>query len=1041
MAEAEKAARSLATVQAQLAGTGRADLFSDSGLRDFIKELALAPGVTRDTATAIVSELSKAHDIGGGMLKDLGRIAVDFAKATGQDIPAAMKALTQALPDPAKGAKDLDAALNGRLSSGQLLLIERLKRTGEVAKAQAVLLEAVTGAVKGLADNAITPLQRSINDLGNAWDRANDHLKNSEGLRNLNALLGKAVELVTFLVNNVDKIGGLSTIGAASIPGNLPSAIGSGIGGAIRDKIFGPETPATTEKARTSSGKVTDVSGASVAAGANTEADKAIKRGLDLAAAHRSEAGQIKDLTEQRTSLNKALADSNRLYGVNSEQSQRLRDGISGINKQISSLGKGQGVLDAQLQTQIQAAQDALARERETLTFQDRFLQGQYQAGQLSLVDFYDKKRQAIDAGTAAEIAALEAERKAVEQHLAKSREPDKKEQDRKQLAKIDLQEAGARTRGDRETQLTNQQKEESFRQLDDQLKNYRANLLQLAGDEAGAARLRNEVIDRQDKLLQEQTKGRPGALTDADLANAKAQRDQQVALNDAKTKTSLINQQLQIEEDRIALAQSTGAIGEIDALKAEGSARAQAVAKMQEQLALLEKLSQERPQDLQLKVDVEGFRLQIDKLKASLDPLKDKFDSIFKDAGSNLFSDLMNGTKPRDIVRNLANNIAKPINEMVGKQLSEQVFGRGGAFGGAGGFFADLFGGKDRRAATATNTAQESFRKSEIAAENSTGSNALAAAKQTEATASNAVSGSLNDLAAAAKSAADALNQIAARSPESSGLTTGDFSRLDRGQTTDAGLTTGDFSRLDRGQTGEQSVIDMFRDAFSSSETLGSSNAKAASAALELASAAARGGDALSSLPSIIQSIITAASAGSAAGGIGGGFGGGLGGLFSLFGGGGVSDFAFGSTTFADAFAAGVIPLSSGGYTGAADPRKIAGVVHGQEYVFSAPAVKAIGLDRLERLHEKAKAGRMDDEGVPGYSDGGYVTTSPMTWQSSTVQHLAPPQMKAGDTYVTHQNTNVTVQMPVGGTRQTGMQAGAAAARELELARRRQGK
>jgi hypothetical protein len=60
-----------------------------------------------------------------------------------------------------------------------------------------------------------------------------------------------------------------------------------------------------------------------------------------------------------------------------------------------------------------------------------------------------------------------------------------------------------------------------------------------------------------------------------------------------------------------------------------------------------LEKLSQERPDDLQLKVDVEGFRLQVDKLKSALDPLKDKFDGMFKDAGANLFGDLMNGTKP----------------------------------------------------------------------------------------------------------------------------------------------------------------------------------------------------------------------------------------------------------------------------------------------------------------------------------------------------------------------------------------------------------
>jgi hypothetical protein len=41
---AESVLRDLNTVQAQLAGTGRSDLFSNSGLKDFINELALAPG-------------------------------------------------------------------------------------------------------------------------------------------------------------------------------------------------------------------------------------------------------------------------------------------------------------------------------------------------------------------------------------------------------------------------------------------------------------------------------------------------------------------------------------------------------------------------------------------------------------------------------------------------------------------------------------------------------------------------------------------------------------------------------------------------------------------------------------------------------------------------------------------------------------------------------------------------------------------------------------------------------------------------------------
>ena len=50
---------------------------------------------------------------------------------------------------------------------------------------------------------------------------------------------------------------------------------------------------------------------------------------------------------------------------------------------------------------------------------------------------------------------------------------------------------------------------------------------------------------------------------------------------------------------------------------------------------------------------------------------------------------------------------------------------------------------------------------------------------------------------------------------------------------------------------------------------------------------------------------------------------------------------------------------FSAGGYTGDIPTSSIAGVVHGGEYVFSAPTVNRIGLGNLEALHSgQAAAG-----------------------------------------------------------------------------------
>lgn len=50
--------------------------------------------------------------------------------------------------------------------------------------------------------------------------------------------------------------------------------------------------------------------------------------------------------------------------------------------------------------------------------------------------------------------------------------------------------------------------------------------------------------------------------------------------------------------------------------------------------------------------------------------------------------------------------------------------------------------------------------------------------------------------------------------------------------------------------------------------------------------------------------------------------------------------------------------PFASGGYTGNMPSSQVAGIVHGQEYVFSAPAVGAIGVPALEAMHAQALYG-----------------------------------------------------------------------------------
>ena len=69
-------------------------------------------------------------------------------------------------------------------------------------------------------------------------------------------------------------------------------------------------------------------------------------------------------------------------------------------------------------------------------------------------------------------------------------------------------------------------------------------------------------------------------------------------------------------------------------------------------------------------------------------------------------------------------------------------------------------------------------------------------------------------------------------------------------------------------------------------------------------------------------------------------------------------------------ALSGGVGLYNTGGFTGGGDPAQPAGIVHAQEFVFDAPAVRRLGVPFLEAL----RSGE-----APGYRDGGVVAATPL--------------------------------------------------------------
>jgi hypothetical protein len=1003
-----------------------------------------AKGTTEGNARAIAQALLATGQIGPQVFDKAVAAAVGFGQATGKAADDVAKDFAKMAESPSRFAEEANKQLNF-LTAAQYAHIKALEDEGKATEAQAIIIDALnerfpkTKAHLNSIDAALAEGQEAWTRF---WAKAIAPATVEDKIRSTQAAIERLKQHLA-----------------------LPGAAG---------ELQAQELRLSDLRQERGMGERAAAQRAEDAA-----ANKAAINGQKVIESYLQRAKSTEIYKQKLTELNKAFAD-NEAKGVKFTPAQK-KEAIDQLKKDFTPGGHNEAeqVRRENLAADLAAYKDELQSERDALAFHERFLQGAFQAGEVSIKEFYENKRQAIAAGVAAEVSELEKEKA----RLAKDRDAVAKKdpsEARKLQGAIDnatRDQDKIRLQGERATILANQEEQGSYKQLSDEILNYQANLRQLQGDEEGAGKIRIELARRQAAQVAKRAEESGTPLSPQDMAATQQALTNQVTLNASRARGTAITQMLADQEERIAISQSKGAIGEMAAMVEVGAARAQAVVQLEREVQLVERIAAENrkaheegrePLNLQLQVDASRARLEIDRIKAALDPLKDKFDAIFKDAGANLFSDLMGGTKPKDALKSFIASIGKEINGTVGRELSASVFGPGGVAGGIGGMFANLFGGPQRAPSLDTSGATQSL--------------ALFRG-QVDPTAQ-----ALNRLQQAADGAAGAM-----QAKGDATLPTGDFARLDRGQTPTANPTTGDFSRLDRSlPTGEQSVIDQFNQARGADE-LARADTQAADAAIKLATSAARGSDALAGLPGIVQMILNAASASGASSS--GGF------IAKLFGSAGSSGAVnMGSATGADLalfyHSGGIVGQGSdrrpvpqsvfanaakyhtGGLVGGGANAKLAahevpailmgGPPGTREEVLHAsdprhrdnlsPAVAAIVFGRL---HDGAGAAKAQDKAAPlavrgarelggPVSAGGLYRVNergPELLSVAGKEYLmmggqdgevkSTPAGKGGDTHHYH----ISVQMPQGGSRTTATQFGAEVARRLTQSSRRQGK
>lgn len=234
---------------------------------------------------------------------------------------------------------------------------------------------------------------------------------------------------------------------------------------------------------------------------------------------------------------------------------------IDQLRKQIlpaKSSGGGGGfsaasqALRAQLDNDLDGIVQVFEREREAIAFQNQFLQGEYQAGNVSLKAFYDEKRRLAEQEATAEVDSLEKERTRLQQQLKVEKDPTERTQINSRIGQIDGDIERVKLNASRDVQLANQEEAASYKALDEQVNNYRASLLDLAGDEDGAAKIRTASALAAARQLSQQSGGK---ISEADV-NAMARLSvQQQAFNTLQREASILSQNAARAEDAYVLA------------------------------------------------------------------------------------------------------------------------------------------------------------------------------------------------------------------------------------------------------------------------------------------------------------------------------------------------------------------------------------------------------------------------------------------------------------------------------------------------------
>jgi len=464
---------------------------------------ALAKSVASSTSSSVSSvreyanELIKTGQIGPQVFSAATEAAAAYGKATGKTAQEVAAHFAKMAQDPGKFAEEIDRSMN-LFTAAELDAINAMEENGRAADAQGLIYEKLQARLKGLEPNLGT-IEKLLRGGKNAWS---DFWDAAYGI-------GRAETIES----RIEKL--QQQAARASQPGvfGAQSGLNQSISNAANAELKGLQRRSFRESENADAEAI------------EKQVQKDAKDGKRVTDALLKKSKSESEYKKREAELDRSIK-AQRLAGrdFSKEDEKAARDELKKqfAPPKASSAGASEAgqILREQLAEDLSAFKIALAAEKEALAFHQREMQGVYQAGGISLKAFFDDKRATIADGVAAETAQLDKEIARLKEYQAAIKDPSEKIRVGKQIGQVEAEKAKVQTAGERDTKLTNQEEAASFKALNDQIVNYNANLLQMAGDELGAARLRAQVtIDNARILAAQGAKDAAGNPVNVDVS------------------------------------------------------------------------------------------------------------------------------------------------------------------------------------------------------------------------------------------------------------------------------------------------------------------------------------------------------------------------------------------------------------------------------------------------------------------------------------------------------------------------------------------